>query len=198
MILNKQSIESQINNLLRNTVCKSVKKHFIPKVDKYIDEINKIANNMSIGDIQIPFNYQIKEIDKKIIGELVSVVAILLLEIPVIGQILAFLTGFIVDKFITSMQRKKQKEEITLKLHSEVFPKIISEVRIGIEEKINDQMDLVNNSIDEEVVKQKEAMEKAISDLRAKINEEKERKDKEKQEILGDLEIISSIKKSLI
>lgn len=56
MTMNGQSISDHLNSVVRNAVTVSVKKNFIPKVEKYLKRVAKTIDSESIGDVHISFH----------------------------------------------------------------------------------------------------------------------------------------------
>ena len=64
MALNGQDIKEKLNTVVRNAVTVSVKKRFIPKVEKYLKRVSKVLSNESLGDIQISFTFDADKLGK--------------------------------------------------------------------------------------------------------------------------------------
>ena len=192
MVLNKQSINDYLNSVVRNTVTVSVKKKFIPKVEKYLKRITKVINSESIGHVNISFTFDTDKLDKEMPGGIVAVVAGLLLGNPILGIIVGAFMKFSGDK-----KREEAKQSIRQKLRSEVFPQIIREVGNGIDKTITEQIKLVNTSIEEKLTNQRNTLEKAMTDLRQQMNDEKAKRESFAIGIKEDLERIEEIKDGL-
>lgn len=192
MVMNKQEIKEQINNIVRNAVTVSVKKHFIPEVEKYLKKAEKTINGSDIGEVHVSFVVDTKDLNKSIIPTIVAVAAGFLMEIPLLG----ILAG-IVLKICGDKKREEAKENIRMKLRNEVFPQVMQEVGRGIETTITKQIQQVNDSIETELKNQKEILEKAMMDLQNKIDSEKTEKERLECSIEDNLERIGEIKNEL-
>ena len=192
MALNNQSINDQLNSVVRNAVTVSVQKRFIPKVEKYLKRVAKVINSESIGDVNISFTFDTDKLNKGMTGSIVAVVAGLLLGAPILGIIVGIFMKLSGDK-----KREEAKQAIRQKLHSEVFPQVLKEVGNGIEMTITKQIKLVNTSIEEELTNQRNTLEKAMADLRQQMNDEKTKKENLAIDIKADLERIEGIKDGL-
>ena len=192
MALNNQSINDQLNSVVRNAVTVSVQKRFIPKVEKYLKRVAKVINSESIGDVNISFTFDTDKLNKGMTGSIVAVVAGLLLGAPVLGIIVGIFMKLFGDK-----KREEAKQAIRQKLHSEVFPQVLKEVGNGIEMAITKQIKLVNTSIEEELTNQRNTLEKAMADLRQQMNDEKTKKENLAIDIKAYLERIEGIKDGL-
>lgn len=193
MILNNQKINEQLNSVVRNAVTVSIKKRFIPRVEKYLKRIEKVFKSESVGDINFSFVFDTYKISKGMTSCIVAGVATAL--VSGLG-LLGLLTGFLVKK-INDKRREKAKQEISEKLNTEVFPQVLREVGENIEMKITKQVKLVNTSIEEDFSNQRETLEKAMADLRQQMKDEKTKKENFAVDINEDLERIERIENDL-
>lgn len=192
MIMNGQEIKEHLNNLIRNTVTKSIKERFSPKVEKYLKKVANCINSESIGSVNIAFCYDMEKINKGMTSSIVAVVAGVLLGIPILGIVAAIIMKVCGDK-----KREEAKRNIRMKLQSEVFPQVLSQVGNGIEQAITEQVKLVNTSIEEEVNNQKVTLDKAMADVRAKLDDEKSKKENLAVDIKADLDKINELRECL-
>lgn len=192
MTMNNQRINEHLNSVLRNAVTVSVQKRFIPKVEKYLKNIEKTINSESIGDVNISFTFDSDKLNKGMTGSVVAVVAGLLLGVPILGIITGIFMKLSGDK-----RREKAKQTIREKLRVEVFPQVLREVGNGIETTIDKQIKLINDSIEEKLISQRTTLEKAMSDLREQINDEKVKKEQFAIGIKSNLERIGGMKDGL-
>lgn len=191
MILNGQKVEEHLNSVVRNTVTKSVKKRLIPMVEKYIKRVTKTINSEAMGDVNIWCNFDMDKMNKGMTGSIVAVAAGLLLASPIL------IIAGVITKIVNDKKREEAKQSIRQRLNTETFPQVLREVGSGIEMEITKQIKLVNTSIEEELTSQKNTLEKAMSDLRQQINDEKARKENLAIDIKEDLERIEEIKDGL-
>lgn len=192
MTMNNQRINEHLNSVLRNAVTVSVQKRFIPKVEKYLKSIEKTINSESIKDVNISFTFDSDKLNKGMTGSVVAVVAGLLLGMPILGIITGIFMKLSGDK-----RREKAKQTIREKLRVEVFPQVLREVGNGIETTIDKQIKLINDSIEEKLISQRTTLEKAMSDLREQINDEKVKKEQFAIGIKSNLERIGGMKDGL-
>lgn len=192
MAMNNQSINERLNMVVRNAVTVSVKQRFIPKVEKYLKNIAKTINSESIGDVHILFSFDTDKINTGITSSIVAVAAGILLGLPILGIAAAFLMKHLGDK-----KREEEKQQISMKLRNEVFPQVLNEVGHGIENTIAKQVQQINASIEDEIKNQRETLEKAMADVRTRLNDEKQRKENLVIDIKEDLERIGEIKDGL-
>lgn len=193
MAMNNQSINEHLNTIVRNAVTVSVKKRFVPKVEKYLKRVASCINNESIGDVHSSFSFDIDRINKGITSSVVAIAAGVLIGLPILGLIAG-----IIMKLCGNKKREEAKQQIRMKLQNEVFPQVLREVGNGIEITITKQIKLINMSIEEELKNQRDILGKAMSDVRGKINDEKIKKENLIIDIKSDLERLGEIKSGLI
>lgn len=192
MALNKQNINEHLNHLVRSTVAVSVKKKFIPKVEQYMKKISNCFQDEFLGNLHLTFHFDSNMLDKSITSSIVAVIASLVLGTP----ILAIITAIFI-KLSGDRKREKAKQDILMKLRSEVFPHILNEVGKGLEQTIAKQITILNTSIQEEIRTQREILEKSMADLRARIHDENSRKENDIIRMKADLERIGEIRDGL-
>ena len=182
--------------MVRNAVTTSVKKRFIPKVEKYLKRVANCINGESVGDVHISFNFNTEDVGKGVVSTTVAAVAAIIVAGPLIGGIIAGLIAF-VNKIKGDKKREELKNQIRMKLNSEVYPQVLKEVGNGIEIAITKQIKLINTSIEDEILTQRTALEKAMEDVRKKMTDEKERKENLAIDIKADLERIQIIRSEI-
>ena len=192
MVMNKQDIKEHLNYIVRNTVTQSIKKRFIPKVEKYLKRVSQVLYDESIGDVHISFAFDANKFGNNMTSAIVAVSALVVLGLPILGIIAGIVLKIIGDK-----KREEAKQDVRRKLQTEVYPQVLNEVGHGIEQAITKQIKLINTSIENEMKNQKEILEKAMSDLRNRMNEEKSRKENMLLDIDADIKKIEFIKDSL-
>lgn len=196
MILNNQSINDYLNSLVRNVVTTSIQKRLNPKIQKYLNKVERTIYDESIGDVHISFDIDIEEINKGITSGIVAMVAAALVSLPILGLITGFVAGLVM-KFVGDKKREETKQAIRMKLKTEVFPQVLEQVATNVEKAIREQIKLVNTSIQDEFENQKDILEKAMVDVRKQMNEEKTRKENLVSGIKKDLEKIEGMKDDL-
>lgn len=196
MAMNNQNINDRLNMVVRSAVTASVKKKFIPKVEKYLKRVANCINGESIGDVRISFNFNTEEVGKGVVSTAVAAAAAIIVAGPIIGGIIAGVLAF-AKKIMGDRKREETKEKIRMKLNSEVYPQVLKEVGNGIEIAITKQLKLINTSIEEEITAQRTALEKAIDDVRKKMSDERERKENLAADIKEDLERIQLLRSEI-
>lgn len=192
MAINNQNINDHLNSVVRNAVTVSVQKKFIPKVEKYLKKVAKTINGDYLDDINISFTFDAEKFNKGMTSSIVAIAAGVLLGMPILG-----IVAGIFMKIRNNKKREEAKQNIRMKLQSEVFPQVLKEVGNGIEVVITKQVKMVNTSIEDEINNQRDTLEKALADVRNRIVNEKSRKENFEADIAADLERIGEIKNGL-
>lgn len=192
MAMNNQSINDHLNTIVRNALTVSIKKHFIPKVERYLKRVSTNLSSEAIGDVHISFSFNSSEIDKGITSSIVAVAAGFLLGLPILGIIAG-----VVMKLVSNKKREQAKQDVRMKLQNEVFPQVMEKVGAGITSAVAKQVEEVNVSIEAELRNQRDIMEKALCDIREKMSAQKEEKENLEIEIRADLERIGEIRDGL-
>lgn len=196
MAMNDQSINEKMNAVIRSAVTVSVKKRFVPKVEKYLKRVTNCINGESVGDIHIAFSFNPEDVSKGMVSTAVAAAAAMLIAGPIIGGIIAGIIAF-ANKLRGDKKREEVKQKIRMQLHSEVYPQVQREVGKGIEIAITKQITLINTSIEDEITAQRTALEKAMGDVRERMMNEKERKESLVIDMKADLERIGVIREEL-
>ena len=190
--MNNQSIQEQINLTVRKAVTVSMKKRFIPKVERYLKRVQNCLDNESIGDVHFSFSFNAEDVNKNIFSAVLPAIGSFLIGLPMIGIIISGIM-LLVNKFKADQKREEMKNQIRSKLHGEVYPQILQEVGKNLEMAIFKQLKLINTSMDEEITNQRTTLEKALEDVRQRMADEKEQKEGLLQRIKDDLDKIQQI-----
>ena len=194
--MNNQNLKDEINLVVRRALAESIKKRFIPKVEKYIKGVSNCMNMESMGDIPINLMIDTTDIEKNIAGPIVAVVAGVVMGLPLIGMLVGGV-AMLINKFHSDMKREELRNNIKIKLQSEVYPEILKVVENEVKTAIVKQVKLINTSIEDELKLQRETLEKALTDIRGKINNEKDRHENLLIDIKNDLNRIGEIRNGL-
>lgn len=196
MVMNGQSINDGMNTVVRNAVTTSMKKRFIPKVEKYLDRVANCINREGVGDVRISFDFNTEEAGKRVVSTTVAAVAAIIAAGPVIGGIIAALI-VLANKLKGNKKREELKNQIRMKLNTEVYPQVLKEVGNGIEIAIIKQIKLINDSIENEILTQRTVLEKAMEDVRKKMADEIECKEGLTIGVKADLERVQIIRNEI-
>ena len=192
MALNNQDISEHLNQVVRSAVTVSMKKRFVPLLEKYLKRTADLINSGMEGDIHISFSYDSRKLGSGMVSAAVAAAAGILLSVPILG-----IAAAIFMKLRSNKKRQEAKQEISRKLRGEVFPQVLREVGSGIEMTIAGQTAQVNAAVEKELEEQKNTLEKAMEDVRTRMNEEKDRKEKLGKDLRADLDRIEEIKDGL-
>ena len=196
MMLNGQNINEHLNTVVRNAVTVSVKKRFLPKVEKYLKKVEDTVNSVQAGECSEHFfGSTIGLSSDSLIGSIVAVAAGFLLGTPIIG-IIAGIVGALM-KFSKDKKREEAKQAIRQRLRTEIFPQVLNEVGNGIEKQIAKEVSKVNEAIEADLENQKTILKKAISDLKQQISDENTKKESLAAAMREDLSKIEEIKDGL-
>lgn len=196
MVLNNQGINERINQIVRSAVTTSVKKRLIPMIEKHLRRTAQSISSESIGDISVAFSFNLEDVSKDVVSTTVAAVTAILVGGPIIGGIIAGIIAW-VGKWMSEKKREEARNNARKKLQEELFPQILDQVGRKIDEVVMKQVKLINTSIEEEIKMQRESLEKAITDVRAEIQNEKERKENEEVDIKNDLERLEMLREAL-
>lgn len=196
MAMNNQCINDQLNTTIRNAITTSIKKHFIPKVERYLKRVANCLNDDAFSDINFSFNINIEKMSKGITSTAVAFATATLLGGPILGVIVAGITA-LVNKIKGDKKREEIKDRIRMQLRSELYPKVLSEVGNGVQIALTKQLKIINTHIDEEISAQKDTLEKAMNDIRKQQADEKSRRDNLLIDAEEDLHRIEAIKNDL-
>lgn len=192
MAMNQQNINGRLNQIVRNAVTVSVKKRFMPLVEKYLRRVAKCINSETLGDLQIQVHLDVENLEKGNLSTIVAVATGVLMGMPILG----ILTGIFM-KLQSNKKREEARQRVSQRLQQEIFPQVLQEVGKSIKMTISEQVQQMNTSIEQELTSQKALLEKAMADVRGRIDEEKSKKENLEAEIKADLERIGEIKDGL-
>lgn len=196
MALNNQSINERVNVVVRNAVTVSVKKRFVPKMEKYLKRVEQCINDENMGNIHVSFHFDAQQISTGLTSSVVAVVAGVILGLPILGTIIAGIVALL-GKIAADKKRAEQREAARRKLHDECYPQVMQKVGDSVEKAITKQIELINTAIEGEIKQQKETLKKAIADVRARLSEEKEKKESLAADMQNDLTKIDELKKMI-
>ncbi|MEG2653589.1 MAG: hypothetical protein RSA17_08420, partial [Ruthenibacterium sp.] len=148
------------------------------------------------GDIPIALPFNGEDTSKGMVSTAVAAAAAILLGGPLFGGLIAGIIA-LANKLQGDKKREETKQKIRMQLHSEVYPQVQREVGAGIEFAITKQIKLVNTSIEDEIAAQRTVLEQAMGDVRARMMDEKERKESLAVDMKADLERIDAIREAL-
>lgn len=193
MLMNNLSINDHVNSTVRAAVTRSVNQRLVPKVEKYLKRVNKCINDGSVGDVNVCCSFDTKNVGSGITTAVVATVAGVVLGLPILGAII----GLFLGKRSAEKKRAEQKNEIRRKLKSEVYPQIMSQVASGIEAAVTGKIKFVNGSIEEEIARQRDTLEKAMEDLKKRMADEQGQKEELARNVQSDLNRIKELRSQM-
>lgn len=197
MALDGIDVGEMLNDTVKNAVTMSVKKRLVPIVDKYIKKVSKSVEDLDIGDINIVFSYNAAEADKKLgLGTMTALFLLGRAVNPFGGLILS--TGAAIANKITSNKRKEDDaRKIREDLRNKVYPAALKQVEEGIDQVIKEQIMEINHTVENEIDRQQEILEKAMSDIRNRKQNEQIEKENQEINMNNDLTRLGEIKNEL-
>lgn len=196
MAMNNQNINDRLNITVRAAVTKSVQINLIPEIEKHLRKVANCINSEKLGDVDTHFEFNLEQVKNSVVANTVTAISMWLVAGPIIGLIGYLITEFI-GKKLRDKKREEQKNEIRAQLHSEIFPQIIEQVGNNLDTAIYKQINMIKESIDETLKRQKETLEQAIEDIRKQKLEEDEKKKNFGIDVKKDLERIEEIRNEL-
>lgn len=197
LVLNKQGIQEHLNMTVKNAVSSGVKTKLNPKIERYVRTLSKTISGEEVGEIQVPFYFDIENSNKEIMAAASALTIGFLIGLPILSSIAVALGGLI-NAIIDAHRREQTKNEIRAKLNGEVYPQVLSRVEEGLERVVQNHVDQINETVENEFSNKKASLEKMMEELKKQINDDREKKDKMEKEIQEHLNTIGEIKNALL
>lgn len=196
MAMNNQNINDRLNITVRVAVTKSVQSNLVPEIEKHLRKVANCINSEKLGDVDTHFEFNLEQVKNSVVTNTVAAISMWLVAGPILGLVGYLITEFI-GKKLREKKREEQKNEVRAKLHNEIFPQIIDQVGNNLDTAIYKQINMIKESIDETLKRQKETLEQAIEDIRKQKLEEDEKKKNSGIDVKNDLERIEEIRNEL-
>ena len=180
MALNGADIRESLNNTVRSAVTISTKKRLLPVIEKYVKKVSKSMKELDIGDVNVAFSVNVDDLKTKVSTSVVATIVTGIALRSVLGLVLGIGMA-IFNKLQGDKKREEAKRETREKLENEVFPGILRQVETGVDQVIKEQMMEINHSVESEIDRQQDILEKAMADVRNR--KENEQREKENLEI---------------
>ncbi|MDU2064656.1 MAG: dynamin family protein [Sporomusaceae bacterium] len=195
MLMNEQDISERINIILRAAVTQSVKQRFLPKVQRYVEDITSRLNTLVLADLNLTagqLNIDTNTITSKVVNTAVAAIGVVIL-----GPILALIGG-VIAWFVSNKKkeaaRQAQKAQISQKLQTDVFPRVIQQIMTQLEIELMRHANEINTQISEELNSRYMTISQALKE----VTSQRETKEGEKKRFLldaqADLEELRGIK----
>lgn len=196
MALNNTDISDSINNTVRSAVTMSIKKRLVPIIEKYIRKVSKSMEELDIGDINVAFSFNVDELNMKLSTSIVAAIAVGITLGPILGLIVG-LGSVIYNKLHGEKKREEAKSKIREKLETEIFPSILRQVETGVNQVIKEQLMEINRSVESEIDRQQDILEKAMADVRNRKKNEQIEKENLEIDMNNDLMRLGELKDEL-
>lgn len=188
MIINNVDIKDKVNSIIRESITKSLQKRFIPRVEKYIKEVQNITQSINI-DFLADFSKQLavdtNSLTKNIVTGVLATVSLIFFG-PLMTIIASFVHIFI-GKQAKEKKMLEQKNEVLQKLHTEVYPSILTEIELTLSQQLRLQVDEINQNVTSELIKQKEVLQQSFDKVKNELHAENQEKEALLQQITSTL-----------
>ena len=191
LILNKSNISGRVNALVRRAVTAGVKRHLVPVVDRYIARVASGFRTLSAGDITIDMDFETWNINQEMSSTLVG-----LMSNPILKVIVTFVST-LVNAFLSLFSFGQAKDKIRAKVKGEIIPEVLDQIEEGLEREIGDQIDRINAEMEKRLDERRAAIDKAMDDLKRKIHEEAEEKERYVAGLERSLNEVSALRETL-
>lgn len=196
MVLNRQDINERLNLIVRESLTREVQQRLLPKIESYVKKITHQLNGNHFGDINISFHMDLEEIKKNVVSTVVAGVAVaFLMSLPLGAIIAGALT--LINKLAGEKKREEQKNQIRQDFAQDLYPKILKTVRASLKTEVSRQIYAIEQSINEEITTQTNALQQALEDIRCKQQEENQKKADNCMQLNSDLQKISQLRAEL-
>ena len=139
----------------------------------------------------------LEEIKKNVVSTVVASVAVAFLtSLPLIGAIVAGALTLI-NKLAGEKKREEQKNQIRQDFAQRLYPQISQDVRTSLKTEVSRQIYAIEQSINEEITTQTNALQQALEDIRCKQQEENQKKADNCMQLNSDLQKISQLRAEL-
>ncbi len=194
--LNHQDINQDIQSNVRLAVTRCIKEKFEPKLKNHCEKLESIINsgNLTTGGFMVSnmdFNVNAGVLNSKTKNTLggIGLGAIIL---GPLGALIGGVVGFFRGKKKEEEQREQAKARIRQEL-SGIFNNVASEVSAKVHMELMKIVTEVNTTVDGELSKRQEVLEKAIEDTRREKEEETSRKQIQLEEMNRDLDFVRGL-----
>ena len=201
LISNGSNINARVKNIIRRAVTESRKRHLDPVIARYITRVSRRFRALSAEDVEIDADFEVADVHKELSSGSVGSVAYGVIDTiaatnPILKAIVVGLS-LLVNTFLNLFKREEAKEKIRAKLNGEFIPQIIDQLGEDLERGIANQIDQIDAEMEKQLDERRAAIEKAMADLKRKINEEAEEKERYAARLERSLKEISALRETL-
>lgn len=201
LILNNSNISGRVNNLVRRAITTGIKRHLLPAVDRYISRVSSDFRAFSAKEVEFDADFEMGDVHKGISSGAVGSVAYGVIDTiaaasPILKAIVVGIS-LLVNAIVNLFRGSDTKEKIRAKLEGEVIPQILDQIEESLEDAISGQIAQVDAAMKRQLDERRAAIDKAIADLRRKMNEETEEKEWYIAGLEQSLQEVSSLRETL-
>ncbi len=192
IVMNHQNISERVNTVVRSSVTRSVQQRYVPLVQQYIEDVSGDIHINADTITGIGLTIEGGRSGKGLVGPIVAGVAGLLLGLPILGGLAAFLLYH-----ANSKKREQLKAQVQQRLRSEVFPQVIQQVGAGIEREILSQSAALKEQLAAKVADRSAQLDKELADLREQMQADQAEKAERRQTLQADIDRLEEIKNGI-
>jgi GTP-binding protein EngB required for normal cell division len=198
MILNNNDIQDRVNQIVRNAVITGIKRDFEPKLQKYLKNVADLISinldvdtALNLDGFKVATDNMVKDIIIKSIPVILAAIGGILGG-P-LGAIIGGALAIFVDTLFKTKHEREKRELAREKVESEIIPMIVEKSGNCIEAEISSYINEINENIENKIQEEKEIIRKSLEDIKNKRVEEEEKKEEQINSLNADLEVIRGI-----
>ncbi len=202
------AIKEKINSIIRTAYTLGIQTELEPRVKKYITNVeNAIQVGVHAGKVEIP-EEDLRN-DTEIKNTLINVTqtaapaigaAIGTLIAPGLGTAIGLALGTLATLFINlgfNTKQKAQKEQLAKQQAQQIINSAAEEAGNKVAAVIYQYKDKINESLNDEIKKERELREKSLTDCEEKLALETEERERRNAELKSDIEVIRGIRNGI-
>ncbi len=202
------AIKEKVNSIIRTAYTLGIQTELEPRVKKYITNVeNAIQVGVHAGKVEIP-EEDLRN-DTEIKNTLINVTqtaapaigaAIGTLIAPGLGTAIGLALGTLATLFINlgfNTKQKAQKEQLAKQQAQQIINSAAEEAGNKVAAVIYQYKDKINESLNDEIKKERELREKSLTDCEEKLALETEERERRNAELKSDIEVIRGIRNGI-
>lgn len=189
MVMNNQDINEQLNTTVRGAVTRGVQAHYLPLVRQYMQEASDIGIDLGV-DLNIymgGFNLETNQMTARIVAGVIAV----------FFNLLGGLILHILFRHREKQKREEAKNAIRSELNQRVYPQIVDQVEKGLAAEIRKHAKSVEQTIRAQGDARRAMLEKSMTDLRARMADEQQKKEQAAAQMQADLKQLEDMQNEL-
>lgn len=171
-IMNNRNPKDKISSIIRKCIISGIKTELEPKLQRYFRNISDIMDsgidmdgNIEVDELKVKMDGYLEDTIKKSIPAIMASIGFAISG-PIGAVIVGALTIIVEGLFTKKRQDDKRKAAIE-KVRSEIIPQVVREAERSVDETIMNYSEEISEQIEASVLREKEAKEKSLQDLRA-------------------------------